>query len=511
MSVGSVYLDTEVVDRAGQDFKGRHMFAEGEDATFILAGREKEFSVYQKSSNSLDSLNTLKLSELSQVKSFDASGKNVLVGIEDFRPGSGEYTQYGSLSFDPEDRISRFLVMNKEGLIQRNLTVDQTHEEAALTDESIFLLEGEKLYRYDREGNFEWVRKLGYPDIRPNPSDEVNSVLRVKDGEVYVGATVPNGKNFVAVIKFSVDGERQWGVKKSYRGWEEEIRSLKVSDNAVYAASILSTSEPFSKDVFVTKVSRDGGKELWSQNITLKGMSDERTCAIDVRPEGGVKLLSYTRKTVKLKPPLKHERKNFLVNISGEGKRGRILKTRDLSSKQVFFDSGRPYAVKGLDIVKFSKKARPREINWDLDLPLGPFSTKEYWETDFYDRGEQDLAAYIDRKEATTVNLSTEASDGEVVLQMENTGNETVYTSDFKLYYQPPNYDGVSLPREGLETFSEDSREFFVSKSDCFKENVTLRPGEQVNCGTGVNSSVSSSALGVVAVNFDYEKLVEVD
>ncbi|MEN8146661.1 MAG: hypothetical protein ABFR02_03495 [Campylobacterota bacterium] len=139
-------------------------------------------------------------------------------------------------------------------------------------------------------GQEKWVQRYG-----GNNPDRANSIIKVKDGFVFAGATETwgnNGKNMYAV-KIDASGKRVWHNAFGYDYDEEAKQVIATREGGYILVGTTNSDHNKLKDVYVVKLDADGKRE-WHHHYG--GRSDEEGFGI-VEDEEGYVIVGYTEST----------------------------------------------------------------------------------------------------------------------------------------------------------------------------------------------------------------------
>ena len=111
----------------------------------------------------------------------------------------------------------------------------------------------------------------------------------------------------------------------------------------------------------------------------------------------------------------------------------------------------------------------------------------------------------LDRVQATDISLSPVfGSGGEMQLQITNKGDRAINTSDFTIYYGPPNWGPQTWANidNQASDWTKDTNECFTGSGEL------LDIGERTSCATGIKfpGALEAVEIEVEADDFDYSE-----
>ncbi len=139
-------------------------------------------------------------------------------------------------------------------------------------------------------GQEKWIQRYGGGE-----PDRANSIIKVKDGFVFAGATETwgeDGKN-IYVVKIDASGKRVWHQAFGYDYDEVAEQVIATRDGGYLLVGTTNSDHNKLKDVYVVKIDADG-KQQWAHHYG--GKSDEEGLGV-VEDDNGYVITGYTEST----------------------------------------------------------------------------------------------------------------------------------------------------------------------------------------------------------------------
>jgi len=139
-------------------------------------------------------------------------------------------------------------------------------------------------------GQQKWVQRYG-----GNNPERANSIIKVKDGFVFAGATETwgaNGKNMY-VVKIDDSGQRVWHNAFGYDYDEEVEQVIATRDGGYILVGTTNSDHRKLNDVYVVKIDANGNKQ-WQHHYG--GRANEEGLGV-VEDDDGYVIVGYTEST----------------------------------------------------------------------------------------------------------------------------------------------------------------------------------------------------------------------
>lgn len=416
VEIGSTYLDAQIKDNSEYSFDGEPVIDDGNtvfmasklDSSFKyrLNNNSKKYGttyaevddtlfsetmVYRFNSDDISRFGVFKhgMSGVEAVKTFNASTNSRISGIS----ASDDKIILGfkkGISENERDRNHYVIHLDREGKVASKFEVNGKIDSIETSSkESIYIVSGDKILKYSLEGEKQWKKDLNYPDILPR-SERSNTEIKIDGDNIYIGTTISNSRNAIALAKYSKNGNKQWSTKKELEGVKDVLKSLKISDNAVYLSGTVRSREPFiARDAKILKLSKDGGKTIWNQTFNINPESTRETVnKLYLTQEGDLKLFSHVKILEKLNSEPKYQKRNVIVDISSTGVIKESIRTKHIGSKNIYRKLKTPYVIDNSNIKALRLEKDPFFIDIGIDNPGFLPVMRKYYETEPFNKSE---------------------------------------------------------------------------------------------------------------------------